>query len=135
MATILIAGTDANAIEILSSEIMGLGHVVVEAMDGQEAYEETLSRVPDMVILETSLPVFDGYEVCEMLRGDPEVAAELPIILMTDEEQSPHRLEQVGATDILSTIHDGSVLPELLSTLLPPESFPEPPEDECIQPR
>lgn len=114
MATVLLAGDDLSVIDGLAATITGEGHHVLTAATGLEACEMTLSEQPDLVMLEASLPIFDGFETCEMLRGDPEVSPTLPIILLLSEDVDIHRVERSGATAQVSTMIASLELRDLL---------------------
>ncbi len=116
MATILVATIDSQAFDSLSSEIMGEGHEVLWAGDGQEACD--LAPDAELVFLDASLPIFDGYEVAALLRGDPEVPRDLPILLFSDDAAEPHQFERAGFTGQFRKSHSYCDVRELLSTHL-----------------
>lgn len=121
MATVLIATMDSQAFESLSSEVMGEGHDVIWASDGQEACE----RAPEaaVVFLDAALPIFNGYEVATILRGDPDVRRDLPLLLLGDEAVEPHQFEQAGFTGQFRKSHSYCDVREILSTLLQPANL------------
>lgn len=118
MATVLIAGEDWTSMDNMAATIGSEGHRVLTAATGLDAYEMTLAEQPDLVMLEVSMPVFDGFETCEMLRGDPEIPPTLPIVFMLSEDVDTRRLEQVGATDQVSKSIVSVELRDLLVKLL-----------------
>ncbi len=116
MATILVATIDSQAFDALSSEIMGEGHEVLWAGDGKEACD--LASGAEMVFLDASLPIFDGYEVATLLRGDPDVPRDLPILLLSDDAAEPHQFERSGFTGQFRKAHSYCDVRELLSAFL-----------------
>ncbi len=110
MAMILLATGDAATHAVFSAELNGDGHEVLWAADGQEAYELTLAQQPELVLLDLSLPIFDAFETCSMLREDPEVPARLPIVLLTDEDLNPRAFEKSGFSELFPKTHQGSQL-------------------------
>ena len=118
MATILIADQDYTSSAIMAACLEGEGHTVVIAMTGLEAQELALSELPDMIFLATALPIFNGFETCEMLRDDPEVPKELPIVLIASDTPDTHTLEHVGATSFFMREHLSADLRELVINLL-----------------
>jgi CheY-like chemotaxis protein len=91
--------------------------------DGQAALDAIPQVRPSIILADISLPVRNGYELCETLRKDPAFAefARTPIILLAgiyetmDEERAravEERVRQVGANDLLSKPFD----PQLLTT-------------------
>ena len=58
------------------------GYRVIEAHDGAEAVAIARAQMPDLVLMDLSLPVMDGWEAAGMLKADP-ATAHLPIIAVT----------------------------------------------------
>lgn len=126
MAKIVVACEDEVVRATLCAEIDGERHEVLDVYDGYEAYQRTLDDQPDLVILDAVLPVFSGLETCDMIRADPEIAAELPIIFLLSEDTNIRTLEKAGATDYLPRAHGIHELRDLLAKYLPPDSMPPP---------
>ena len=115
MATILIATMDSTDYITLSAEIEGEGHDVLWASDGQEAIELTLAHRPAVAFIDTNLTLFNGFEVAEILRGDPDVPRDMPLLLFTDEAIDPHRFDAVGFTEHFPKTHAYQAVREILS--------------------
>ena len=58
------------------------GHRICEAADGEEALTQAFTERPDVILLDLRLPRVDGYQVCQILKGNPITAA-IPIIIIT----------------------------------------------------
>jgi two-component system cell cycle response regulator DivK len=58
------------------------GYDVVEAADGREAIEVARSKMPDVIVMDISLPVMDGWEATRRLKAD-ERTRNIPIIALT----------------------------------------------------
>jgi CheY-like chemotaxis protein len=56
------------------------GFDVVEARNGQEGIEKAVSRQPDIIITDLSMPIMDGWETISRLRAD-ELTRHIPIIV------------------------------------------------------
>lgn len=123
MARILLAGSDSASVDALAAELASEGHEARIALTGQEAYELALEISPDLVILETALPVFNGFETCQMIRNDPAIPPTLPVVLLSSVEPDRRQMEKVGATESLSKAHRAGDLRELLSRLLPTDAY------------
>jgi len=115
MANILIAGGDTASLAVIEAELSAQGHQVISAVDGQDAYERVLAEIPDAVFLEANLPVFNGYETCQLLRGDPQVPPGLPIFVLTAADVDGRALQKVRPTGTLPKRHQAWELQELLS--------------------
>jgi CheY-like chemotaxis protein len=76
---------DDPAIRLVCSTNLQLdGYQVLEAADGQEGLELALDHVPDVVLLEISMPVLDGFGLAAALQEN-ERTRELPLIFLTTE--------------------------------------------------
>ena len=115
MATILFASSDGALHGIFEAEIEGEGHTMLWAGDGQEAMELALAEQPDLVMLDLQLDIFDGLETCALLRQDPEIPRELPIVLLVSRDLDPHLVEKVGASQLFFKNHGAAELRETLS--------------------
>jgi len=124
MARILLADDDLASLEVMTLALEAEGHEVLQVSNGQEAFEQTLSHRPDLVFLDVMMPVFDGYQTCEMMRNDPDIAPSLPIIFLTAVEVDNKRIEEVGASGYLSKRHAVTELRELLVRHLGPKANP-----------
>jgi twitching motility two-component system response regulator PilH len=114
LAKILIAGEDLAAMANIEGTIAGEGHEVLTATDGLDAYTITLEKQADLVFLEVSMPVFNGFETCTMIRDDPEIDQDLPVVFLTNAPVDAQKIEKVGATDQLPKTHLSVELQEML---------------------
>jgi len=114
MARILLANDDSLGAELIALTLSAEGHEVLSAMNGFDAYQTAVHDDPDLVILEAQMPIYSGFEICEMLRNDPAVPPDLPIIFVTTGDEDRRRMERVGVTDILPTTAVSSELRDLL---------------------
>ena len=79
---------------------------VIEARDGEEAIAAIREHKPDLVFLDVMMPKFNGFEVTEQVRSDPELAA-TKIILLTARGQESDRGrgtvgKEAGANDYMT---------------------------------
>lgn len=117
MAKALVAGEDYATVDVLSSELSGMGYEVVLAADGQETLACVTAEAPAVVFLCENLRVFDGYETCRLLRQDPDVPAGLPIFVVSREPRNVRLLERAGATEWFPAQHDAALVREILGGL------------------
>lgn len=86
---------DDPAIRLICSTWLSLdGYEVLEAADGQDALQLALTEAPDIVLLDLSLPVLDGFGVAAALQAD-ERTREVPLVVLTA-EVDPNVSERVG---------------------------------------
>ncbi|MCH8194137.1 MAG: response regulator [Planctomycetes bacterium] len=55
---------------------------VVTAENGEEGLEKAAAEQPDLILLDTNMPVMDGHEMLRELRAKPETA-DIPVIMLT----------------------------------------------------
>ncbi|MCX5479890.1 response regulator [Kaistia geumhonensis] len=82
MALILLVEDNELNRDMLSRRLKRAGHDVVLAVDGQEAVTKALGDKPDIVLMDLSLPVFDGWEATRRIRAGM-TGERLPIIALT----------------------------------------------------
>jgi two-component system cell cycle response regulator DivK len=68
--------------KVVSTVLQSCGFEVLEAVDGEQAFEITTAELPDLVLMDVQLPKVDGYEVTRRLRRQP-VTQHIPVIALT----------------------------------------------------
>jgi two-component system cell cycle response regulator DivK len=96
MAKILIVEDNPKNREMLSRRLIKRGYEIVMAEDGQEGIDMTTSETPDLILLDMSLPVIDGWGVAKHLKGD-EATRNIPIIALTAHAMSGDREKTLEA--------------------------------------
>ena len=82
MAKILIVEDNPKNRAMLSRRLIKRGYEIVMAEDGQEGIDMTTSEMPELILLDMSLPVKDGWDVAKHLKGD-DATKHIPIIALT----------------------------------------------------
>jgi CheY-like chemotaxis protein len=96
MAKILLVEDNEMNRDMLSRRLVRRGYEVVMAVDGQQGIEMARMQAPDLVLMDMSLPVMDGWEAAERLKGAPETKS-IPIIALTAHAMVGDRERAVGA--------------------------------------
>ncbi|MEO8356447.1 MAG: HD domain-containing phosphohydrolase [Chloroflexota bacterium] len=106
-STILIVDDEYSGRETLQSILEGEGYNLVMAENGPQAIEKAKTILPDVILLDVMMPGMTGFEVCERIRNDPQVA-EIPIIILTalDDRESLLTGLKAGADDFISKPFD-----------------------------
>ena len=68
--------------DMLSRRLERKGHSVSIAIDGAEGLDKARSETPDLILMDMSLPVIDGWEVTRRLKAD-EATRRIPVIALT----------------------------------------------------
>jgi CheY-like chemotaxis protein len=82
MPTILLVEDNEMNRDMLSRRLRKRGYDVEVAVDGGTGVERTRAERPDLVLMDMSLPVLDGWEATRRLKGDP-ATAQIPVIALT----------------------------------------------------
>lgn len=82
MKKILIAEDNAVNRELLRELLEMRGYDVIEACDGQEALLKITETLPDMLLLDLSMPVLDGFGAVRKIRENPSFSS-LPVLAVT----------------------------------------------------
>jgi two-component system cell cycle response regulator DivK len=78
---LLVEDNEMNR-DMLSRRLLRRGFEVVMAVDGQQGLEMASSELPDLILLDMSLPVLDGWTAATRLKADPATGS-IPIIALT----------------------------------------------------
>ena len=94
---ILVVDDDAAGRRLTRATLTRAGFDVVEAQDGQKALAAMQLDMPDLVLMDVSMPVMDGFTACARLRELPG-GSRVPVVMMTglDDVQSIERAFEVG---------------------------------------
>jgi DNA-binding response OmpR family regulator len=94
---ILIVEDSDSIRQMISTLVATRGHEVHAVSTGAKGIDAALANVPDVILLDLHLPgSFDGFDVCETLRGN-EATRAVPIIVisaLTDNESKQRALEK-----------------------------------------
>ena len=82
MITILLVEDNEMNMDMLSRRLDRKGYSVMHAVNGREAIEKATSNMPDLILMDLSLPEIDGYEATMRLKKDNETK-KIPIIVLT----------------------------------------------------
>ncbi len=77
---ILVVDDDKEWNLLLKLRLEGAGYSVEQAFNGREALEKIQEKIPDLVLLDITMPVMNGWDVCKALRERPETK-NLPILV------------------------------------------------------
>ena len=81
-ATILIVEDNAMIQEIMSERLKLRGYDVLTASNGEQAVETAVTQLPNLILMDISLPIMDGWQATEALKSD-STTAHIPIIALT----------------------------------------------------
>ena len=82
MTKILLVEDNEMNRDMLSRRLMKKKYEVVIAVDGKQGVDMANSEAPDIILLDMSLPVMDGWQAAKLLKADP-ATRDIPIIALT----------------------------------------------------
>jgi len=78
---LLVEDNEDNRI-VYSTILRHFGYNVTEALNGEEGIAKARSEKPDLILMDISIPIIDGWEATQVLKHDPETN-DIPIIALT----------------------------------------------------
>ena len=82
MPKILLVEDNEMNRDMLSRRLQRKGYSVITAHDGQQGHAMACSEAPDLILMDISLPVMNGWEVTRLLKTN-EATRHIPIIALT----------------------------------------------------
>jgi two-component system cell cycle response regulator DivK len=82
MPKILLVEDNEMNRDMLSRRLARKGYEVAIAVDGQQGIDMARSEAPDLILMDMSLPVLDGWEATRQLKAAPDTKA-IPVIALT----------------------------------------------------
>ena len=96
MPRILLVEDNEMNRDMLSRRLVRRGYDVLIAVDGEQGVAMAERETPDLILLDMSLPVVDGWEAARRLKVTPETRA-IPIIALTAHAMSGDREKALAA--------------------------------------
>ena len=78
---LLVEDNEDNRI-VYSTILRHFGYAVTEALNGEEGIAKARAEKPDLILMDISIPVIDGWEATQVLKHDP-ATRDIPIIALT----------------------------------------------------
>lgn len=101
---ILVIDDDVNLIKVIENRLLSTGYEVITANNGSSGVAKAKTQKPDLILLDLTMPVVDGYKVMERLRQDEETKS-IPVIILTGSRNYNDVLKsftEFGAVDYIT---------------------------------
>jgi two-component system cell cycle response regulator DivK len=96
MVKVLLVEDNEMNRDMLSRRLIRRGYEVVFAVDGQQGVDMARSERPDIILMDMSLPVMDGWEATRRVKSDGALRG-VPVIGLTAHAMSGDREKAIGA--------------------------------------
>jgi CheY-like chemotaxis protein len=96
MARILVVEDNDMNRDMLSRRLSRKGFDVINAVDGQQGISLAIDEKPDLILMDMSLPVMDGWEATRLLKAK-EQTRDIPIIGLSAHAMSGDREKALNA--------------------------------------
>jgi len=92
---LLVEDNEMNR-DMLSRRLARRGYEILIAIDGEQGIAEAMRQLPDLIIMDMSLPVLDGWETTRKLKEQPETKA-IPVLALTAHAMAGERDRALAA--------------------------------------
>ena len=96
MTKVLVVEDNEMNRDMLSRRLKRKGYEVVIAVDGEEGVAMAHSESPDLILMDMSLPVLDGWEATRQLKAAPDTQS-IPVIALTAHAMAGDREQALAA--------------------------------------
>lgn len=116
---ILIVEDEESLLKLESILLSSKGYQVVGATDGRAAMDELNRSKPDLVLLDIMLPGMDGFEVCRLIKENPDTS-HIPVVMLSARKnrQDIQRGGEVGADAYVTKPFKSAKIVEIIESLL-----------------
>ena len=96
MSKILLVEDNELNRDMLSRRLAKNGYEIAQAVNGEESVQLTKTLLPDLILMDMSLPVMDGWEATRLIKDDP-MTQNIPIIALTAHAMEEDRQKALDA--------------------------------------
>ena len=96
MPKILLVEDNEMNRDMLSRRLARQGFEIAFALDGKQGVEKALSEMPDLILMDMSLPVMNGWEATEKVKSNPATNG-IPVIALTAHAMAEDREKCIAA--------------------------------------
>jgi DNA-binding response OmpR family regulator len=116
---VLIVDDEADLISTVQYRLKFAQCDVVTASNGQEGLEKAAAEKPDIILLDTNMPIMSGHEMLEHLRADPALK-DIPVIMLTArcEAHDIATASSLGVSDYITKPFDFTQLMDRIRAVL-----------------
>lgn len=119
----MIAEDNADSRQLLTDVVdrfRAYGVSIFTARDGEEAWQIAQAEKPDVILLDIMMPKMNGYEVCELIKADPQMKDSTYVIMVSAKIQQEDRKKAalLGVDEYVTKPFDISLILERVQAAL-----------------
>ena len=121
LTKILVVDDEPDIVDLICFSLEKEGFTVFRAGTGTDALNKARAVLPDLIILDVTLPELDGITVCEILRRLPSTSG-IPVVMITgwDTDAARQRGAKAGAREYVNKPFSSAALTATIKRLLTP---------------
>jgi two-component system cell cycle response regulator DivK len=96
MKRILCVEDNEDNVYVMRTRLGRAGYTVLIAADGEQGLAMAAAEKPDLIVMDLSLPVLDGWEATRRLKADPETK-DIPIVALSSHAMAGDREKALAA--------------------------------------
>lgn len=118
-AVILVVDDEAHIVRVVAFKLRSAGFDVIEAFDGEEAWDRLSETHVDLVLTDRQMPILDGIELARRIASDPGTA-DIPVIMLTARgfRLTPSELSDAGVVEMIDKPFSPRGLVQRIETIL-----------------
>ena len=119
LVRILLVDDEPDLVDTIQCRLQANNFDVITASNGQEGLQKAAEEKPDIILLDTNMPVMNGHEMLELLRKKPDTK-DIPVIMCTAlcEAQDIAAASAFGIADYVTKPFDCTELVEKITNAL-----------------
>ncbi len=121
--TVLVVDDSPTVRKILSMTLERNGYAVASAPDGEAAIDSLEQSVPDLILLDISMPKLDGYEVCKRIKANARTA-HIPVVMLSGKDAFFDKVKgrMAGASEYLTKPFETPAVLAVISRQFEPDA-------------
>ena len=116
---ILIIDDETDLVSTIEYRLKCYNYSVITAVNGKEGLEKAIAEKPDLILLDTDMPVMNGHQMLEQVRNHPEIK-DVPVIMVTAlcEAKDITTASSYGISDYVTKPFDFTELMEKITSAM-----------------
>lgn len=115
---LLVDDNEDNRV-IFNSLLTHYSYAVLEAVNGEDGLDQAARHRPDLVLMDLTMPVMDGWEAIRRIRDTPDIA-DIPVVVLTAHDVAEESWREAGFSGMMGKPCNPHQLLAVVRDFLPP---------------